>query len=57
MFINKIKTNNNYKTIYKQLMLSKHCCEMNSLRKTDLKKNFNLARTTTDDDNRKAIPM
>ena len=23
-------------------MLSKHCCEMNSLRKTDLKKNFNL---------------
>ena len=28
-------------------MLSKHCCEMNSLRKTDLKKNFNLARTTT----------
>ena len=44
-------------------MLSKHCCEMNSLRKTDLKKNFNLARTMTDDDddddddNRKAIPM
>ena len=32
---------------------------MNSLRKTDLKKNFNLARTTMDDDddNRKAIPM